>query len=504
MAGSESSPYWLFRFVYLRALGFIYVVAFLIAHHQVLPLLGHDGLEPADLYLERLGDSVSFWQLPTLFRFDASDAAFGFAAALGLLLAWLVLCGVENALVMATLWALQLSFVHVGQDFYGYGWEILLLEAGFLAIFLCPVRSWGALEDRTPPPFAVVVMLRWLVFRVMFGAGLIKIRGDACWRDLSCLVYHYETQPNPSPVSWLLHQAPLWFQQLGVLWNHFVELLAPWFVFGPRWVRTAAGACIVLFQCILIASGNLSFLNWLTLAITLACFDDGVFERVLPRRLSRLLAQRAASPLPSRVQHYVVLALACIVLVRSYQPITNMLSPHQRMNGSFDPLHLVNTYGAFGSVGKERDEVILEGTTDAVVAPDTRWHEYQFKCKPGDVSRRPCLITPYHYRLDWQMWFAALGDYRSEPFILSLIHKLLQNDPGTLSLIAENPFPNAAPRFIRAERYRYAFTHAGEPGYWKRKRLAPYLPPLAADDPRLLEFLVQQGYVRGSALNAAP
>jgi hypothetical protein len=193
-----------------------------------------------------------------------------------------------------------------------------------------------------------------------------------------------------------------------------------------------------------------------------------------------------------------VRVLAALVLLLSYAPLVNMLSRHQRMNTSYDPLQLVNSYGAFGSIGKVRDEVILEGTRAERPDAHAKWLPYEFKCKPGRVTRAPCWITPYHYRLDWQMWFAALSDAGREPWIVHLVYKLLKNDPGVLSLIANQPFPNAPPRYIRAERYRYHFTHLGDgnPAWWTRERIDSYLPPLSLDNPQLHAFLVQQGYMR--------
>jgi hypothetical protein len=487
----DEPRYWLTRFVFLRALGLVYFVAYAVLWNQMLPLFGSAGLTPAAPFVARLRQDSAFWQLPTLFYWDVSDAMLRAAAGIGLALSLALLCGAEHAAILAVLWVLYLSFVHVGQDWYAYGWEILLLETGFLACFLAPVRSVLPLAAATPPALPVIWLLRWLTFRVMFGAGLIKIRGDRCWRDLTCLAYHYETQPNPHPLSWLLHQAPLWFHRLGVGFNHLVELVVPFFLFTPPRVRRVAGLLVVVFQTFLIASGNLSFLNWLTLAIALACFDDSWFARVLPRMLVRRAERLEANKQPiGRGQRWLVGALCAFVLVASYAPVANMLSPGQRMNTSFEPLHLVNSYGAFGSVGKTRDEIILEGTSDAQLGPRTRWRAYEFKCKPGDVKRRPCWITPYHLRLDWQMWFAALSDYENEPWILHLIYKLLHNDEGTLSLLANRPFPDAPPRFIRAERYRYRFTHFGEgDAWWSRRRLGAYLPPLSRTDPSLREFL---------------
>jgi hypothetical protein len=337
------------------------------------------------------------------------------------------------------------------------------------------------------------VWLCWLAFRLMFGAGLIKLRGDACWRDLTCLYYHYETQPVPHALSRMLHWAPHWFHQVGVLFNHLVEVLAPWGLFVPR-LRHAAVAAIVAFQIILILSGNLSFLNWLSIAVALGCVDDRLWNKLLPGRVRANIAQAVAEP--SRARLGVAIAYSCLAGLLSISPVLNMLSPNQQMNTSFEPLHLLNSYGAFGSIDRERDQVILEGTSDPRLTAATRWRPYELKCQPGDVQRRPCWITPYHYRLDWQMWFAALSEASQEPWLVHLVYKLLQNDPGVLSLLQNRPFPRAPPRYVRAERYRYHFTRIGSQAYWRRERIGSYLPALSLDDPRLLDFLSEHGLLR--------
>jgi hypothetical protein len=493
--------YALTRFVLLRLLGFIYFIAFFSLARQLGPLLGHDGLLPADRFLERViaasgSRGAAFGKLPTLFLWlGASDGVLVAAAWIGIVLSLTVCAGATNALVQLALWALYLSFVHIGQVFYGYGWELQLAETGFLAIFLCPLRSLRPFPP-SPPPVVLILLFRWLVFRIMLGAGLIKLRGDPCWRDLTCLVYHYETQPIPSPLSYLLHQLPKSVHMLGVLFNHFVELCVPWFAFGPRRARHVAGVFLVLFQGILIVSGNLSFLNWLTIVPALACFDDGALGRLLPARQRERVAALAGRLCPSRAQNAAAFALAAVVLCLSVNPVSNLLSPRQAMNATFDRFALVNTYGAFGSVGRERYEVILEGTSDETVGESTRWLEYDLPCKPGDVRRRPCIITPYHYRLDWQIWFAAFKTYEQEPWIVNFVYKLLRGDRGAESLLAKNPFPNAPPQYIRAELYRYAFTRLGDGSgaWWRRDRVAEYLPPLSVDDEALLQFLDAYGF----------
>jgi lipase maturation factor len=492
--------YWLTRALFLRMLGLIYSVAYLALVRQVLPLIGSDGLLPARSFLARIREGQgslrsAFTEMPNVFWLGVSDRALLLGAWTGLLLSLLVLCGFCNAIVMALLWFLYMSFVDVGQIWYGFGWEILLLETGFLAIFLCPPLRLHSLPERTPPPAVVVWLLRWVLFRVMFGAGLIKIRGDECWRDLTCLVYHYETQPLPNPLSWYLHHLPPWVHKTGVLWNHFVELCVPWFMFGPRRVRHAAGMLLAAFQVTLILSGNLSFLNWLTLTLCISCFDDGLLGRLVPRRLRERAEQLAATARMRRPRQAVVWALAAVVAILSVQPVGNMLSSGQIMNTSFDRLRLVNTYGAFGSVGRKRPEIVLQGTYDTEINDSTRWIDYEFKCKPGDVNRRPCIVAPYQLRVDWEIWFAAMSDYRHHPWLVHLVWKLLQGDRGALSLLGKNPFTRGPPVAIRAELYEYQFTRPGEHGWWKRRRIEGYLPPLTLSDSSLQQFLGRQGWL---------
>jgi hypothetical protein len=486
------------RFLFLRLLGLVYLVAFLIVVNQWPPLLGSHGLLPARELLDSLAAGrgrglATFLGLPTLFWLDAGDAAFRAGGYVGLVLSGCVLLGFANVPILALLWFLYMSYVHAGRTFYGYGWEILLLETGFLAIFLAPPWRMGPFERRTPPSPIVIVLLRWLVFRLMFGAGLIKLRGDPCWRDLTCLVFHYETQPNPNPLSWYLHHLPAWFHRLEVGFNHVVELIAPWFVFGPRQARHLAGGLIVLFQVLLILSGNLSFLNWLTMAVAIACFDDGLLGRAVPAAIRDRLAERTAGTEESKARAMTTYALAIVVGLLSLNPIVNMLSPRQVMNTSFDPFDLVNTYGAFGSIGRERFEIVLEGTADAEPADAAAWVEYQFKCKPGDPGRRPCWVSPYHYRLDWQMWFAAMPGAGTPPWLVRLVAKLLAGDAGVRGLLAPGPFQDRPPRWIRGRLYRYEFTRPGETGWWRRALVGEYLPPLSSDSPVLAEYLSQTG-----------
>lgn len=489
--------HWLLRSLLLRGTGLVYVVAFATLALQGPGLLGPDGITPVEPYLRHLeavvGDaSAAFWRWPSVFWWSASDAALVGAGWLGVALGAAAMLGVAHGALFLVLWLLQLSILHVGQSWYGFGWEIQLAETGFLALVLAPWRSWHAFDPRAAPPRTTVWLWRWLVLRVMLGAGLIKVRGDPCWEELMCLVYHYETQPNPSPLSWLFHHAPRGVHQAGVLFNHLVELVAPLAALGPRPFRPAAGVLFVVFQGVLIASGNLAFLNWLTLVACLSCFDDRDLLRAVPPRWRPALEARLPAPVPGLLHARARTpslarglrgAVVAVVAWLSVEPVANLMSPFQAMNRSYDRLHLVNSYGAFGGVTRDRYEMVVEGTLDPL-GPTTRWRAYAFPCKPGDPRRRPCLVTPYHLRLDWQMWFVPLGgDAEDHRWLLPFLGKLLAAEPVVLDLLADDPFDGARPRYLRVQRYRYRFTDPGEEGWWVREPAGTFVAPLSLDDP---------------------
>ncbi len=469
----------------------IYAVGFLVAINQILPLIGANGLLPAGIFLQHVGDALGspgagFVQIPSIFWFSHSDTFLLTSAWIGFILSCVVLAGFANAPLLAILWFLYMSFVNVGQDWYGYGWEIQLLETGFLAIFLCPLLDARPFPKRAPP-MPIITLFRWLTFRIMLGSGLIKIRGDEVWRNGTALFYHFETQPLPGPLSRWFHFLPRVVLKTGVWFNWLAELVAPWFVFWPRLARHIAGSVIVGLQIILILSGNLSFLNWLTIIPALACFDDGFWSKLLPGPLVRRAEAARDRAIPSRPMLTTAWIVTAVVAVLSIQPVSNMLSTGQIMNTSFDRLNLVNTYGAFGSVGRERLNVVFEGTMDSIPDERANWKAYPYKGLPTALDKQPPQIAPYQLRLDWQMWFAAMSTPEEYPWTLTLVSKLLRNDPGAVGLFAGNPFPGKPPRYIRAILYRYSFAQAGNPDgrWWERERVGEaWLPAMSADDPR--------------------
>ncbi|MDB5284799.1 MAG: lipase maturation factor family protein [Bacteroidota bacterium] len=501
-AAGGRPTYWLTRFVILRLLGVIYAVAFLVAINQIVPLIGENGLLPVGIYLMQVSHALGsagagFVRLPSLFWIWHSDTALLIVAWAGFVLSCIVVAGYANAPLLGILWFLYMSIIHAGQDWYGYGWEIQLTETGFLAIFLCPLVDMRPFPKR-PPPFPIIVLFRWLTFRIMLGSGMIKFRGDKVWRNGTALYYHFETQPIPGPLSRWFHFLPRTALKIGVWFNWLGELIAPWFIFWPRVARHIAGSVIVLFQVSIILSGNLSFLNWLTILPALACFDDGFWARLLPRVLVRkaeAAAEHAEESRPMLTRSWIV---AGIVALLSIQPVINMLSTEQVMNISFDPLDLVNTYGAFGSVGQERLNVVFEGTMDDTTGNKANWKPYIYKGLPVLLDKQPPQIAPYQLRLDWQMWFASMSTADQYPWTYNLVWKLLHNDPGAVGLFAANPFPGKPPRFIRATLYRYQFAKPGNPqgNYWTRERIGDWIPAVSVNDSRLVGFLEYEGWVR--------
>ncbi|MGI5439393.1 lipase maturation factor family protein [Streptomyces shenzhenensis] len=458
-----ASEYWLSRLVFQRALATVYLVAFLTAALQFRALIGERGMLPVPRFVAR----VPFRRAPSLFHLHYSDRFFASCCWTGCAVSAALLAGLDSLLPTAGAmalwlvpWALYLSIVNVGQTWYAFGWESLLLEVGFLAVFLG--------NDEVSPPMAVLFLLRWILFRLEFGAGLIKMRGDPCWRKLTCLYYHHETQPMPGPLSWFFHRLPGPLHRVEAAANHVTQLVVPVLLFTPQPVASAAAALMIVTQLWLVLSGNFSWLNWITIVLALSAI-----------RFPGTPPPVAAAPL---WYVCVVLAAAALVLFLSYRPVLNMVSRRQVMNRSFDPLHLVNTYGAFGSISRVRYEVVVEGTLDAVPRADAGWREYEFKGKPGDPRRWPRQFAPYHLRLDWLMWFAALSPAYAGEWFGALVERLLENDRDTLRLLRRSPFPpDRPPRYVRARLFRYRYTtwrELRETGAcWERTYVREFLPP---------------------------
>ena len=472
--------FWLARLVLQRGVALIYLVAFLTVVNQFKPLLGERGLLPVPAFLRR----TSFREAPSLFHWRYSDRLLSVVAWTGVVLSACAALGLVDAGPVwlsvgawLLLWALYLSIVNVGQQFFGFGWESMLLEAGFFTAFLAP--------SHVQPSVLPMLILRWMLFRTEVGAGLIKLRHDPCWRDLTCLYYHYETQPLPNPLSPYFHRLPRLSHRMGIVISHFVQVIVPFALFAPQPYASLAAALCIAQQLWLIVSGNYSWLNWLTVILGFSAISDRFLRAMLPVRVPVLLQAR---PLPFDMLLY---AVAAGTLLLSIRPALNLFSKHQLMNYSYNRYHLVNAYGAFGSVGRERYEIVLEGTVDTVLTPATVWQEYGFRAKPGDVMRRPPQIAPYHLRLDWMIWFLPFSVIVSgggihvrgyEVWFFRFVRKLLAGDRGLLRLMGTNPFAEQPPYFVRAQFYRYHFadprTRATTGAWWTREVLGTYMEPV--------------------------
>jgi hypothetical protein len=469
---------WLARLLIERLLGAIYLVAFVVALRQFPALCGERGLERSAEVVRH----HRFLEAPSLFWWGYTDRRLRAVTWIGIGLSVATVLGIPAALplplTMLTwllLWALYLSIVNAGGTFYAFGWESQLCEAGFLAIFLG--------NAVTAPALPVLLLFRWLGFRVEFGAGLIKLRGDACWRDLTCMDYHHETQPLPGPLSWYAHRAPRWFHRAEAFGNFVAQLVLPFGLFLPQPIASVAAAGMVVTQLYLVTTGNYAFLNWVTIAPLLGALSDGAVRAALPFVPAVAPANPEAQP-----GWYVVLvvALAAVIVMLSLPVVLNLASRRQLMNYSFDPFRLVGTYGAFGSVTKVRNEVVVEGTESDDPGDEVAWQEYGFQGKPGDVRRRPPQVAPYHLRLDWLMWFIPISPGHAGTWFETLLARLLAADRPTLALLRRDPFEGRRPAFVRARLFRYRFTTREERrasgAWWERTPIGTLIGPARLRD----------------------
>lgn len=493
----EPATHFLTRWIFLRALGLVYLVAFVSLATQINGLIGHHGILPADQFMSAVAQQCDahafgperYHLLPTLCWFDSSDGFLDFQCAAGIALAVLLIAGIAPAPCLVLLWLIYLSLVTVGRDFLAFQWDNLLLEAGFLAIFFAPLQFLPQPSREAPPSRLVLWLLRLLLFKLMFSSGCVKLlSGDPNWRNLTALTFHYQTQPLPTWIGWYACQLPPWFQKFSCAAMFAIELGAPWLIFAPRRIRFLGAAALASLQILILLTGNYTFFNWLTLALCLLLLDDFVLETIIPTRLRRTLLfnlQPSGSRLSPRWPRPVLIILAVIVLSASGFQLaltlgcrSQLLVPFGWLEEELAPFRTVNNYGLFAVMTTERREIVVEGSDDG-----TNWLAYEFKYKPGDVDRRPGFIAPFQPRLDWQMWFAALSSARQNPWFLNFCERLLQGSPAVLGLLANNPFPGRPPRYVRAEFYNYRFTDFAERratgAWWKREFIGEYLPPIS-------------------------
>ena len=472
----EPESYALVSWLFLRGLGAIYLSAFVSLGVQILGLVGHDGISPLDRYLPAARGAwhtAAYWRLPTLFWLDASDTMLVAGAIIGAVLGALVMAGVLVRPSLIALFVLYLSCVYAGQIFMNFQWDQLLLESGFLAIFL------------TGGTRIVVWLYRLLVFRFLFLAGVVKLAsGDATWRNLTALQYHFWTQPLPTPLAWHAAQLPDWLLSALTGLTLATELAVVFLIFLPRRPRAVAGIMALALQLAILLTGNYNFFNLLTMLLCLFLFDDRQLRRVLPRGLAGWI--RAQAPQPGRSAAVLATMVALIVvpvgLNLIWSPIWGFSLPLAGwLTEAIAPLGIVNPYGVFAVMTTKRPEIVVEGSDDGLT-----WREYEFPYKAGPTNRPLKWNIPHQPRLDWQLWFAAFEGAAQNRWIEGLLFRLLQGSPQVLGLLASNPFPDHPPKFVRAELYDYVFSgpelraRTGE--VWVRRLEGMYFPQVSLED----------------------
>jgi lipase maturation factor 1 len=479
------------RYIFLRGLALIYLIAFASLLGQIQGLAGSQGIVPAQTLMEKLKTEVAnsniglerFHLVPTLAWWSASDRALNWQCGAGVGLALLLLFGIAPAPALFLLWCLYLSLTSVCSPFLDFQWDNLLLETGFLAIFFAPLQ-WVERPSRQARPSSVALwLLRWLIFRLMLESGCVKLMsGDASWWHFTALRVHYETQPLPTWIGWYAHQLPSGVQAVCTVVMFFIELVGPVLVFAGRRARLIAAGIFVLFQVAIMLTGNYTFFNLLTILLCVPLLDDRVLQW-----FGRKAAVAEAAPPLSRCPRWprlILLPVGMVIVLVTFIELMGTMGVAQRwptpviaLFAWVQPLRSFNRYGLFAVMTKTRPEIIIEGSNNGL-----DWQAYEFKYKPGDLKGKPRFVAPYQPRLDWQMWFAALEDPRQNPWLVNLEVRLMQNSPEVLALMGRNPFPKAPPKYIRAQLYEYHFTdmatRRATGQWWRREYLGVYLPPI--------------------------
>ena len=495
---------------FLRALAVIYLIAFVSLWLQVDGLVGSDGISPANQFLPPVRTQLgpdAYMLLPTLCWFNSSNAFLHSLCGGGVLFSLLLICDIAPALSLLALFVLYLSLTIVGQVFFNFQWDVLLLETGFLSIFFAPWRlrpalPWfqprWAIPARAPVSIAALFLLKLLLFKLMLMSGVVKLTsGDPSWWNLTALDYHYWSQPLPTIFGWWADKSPEWFKHFSVGFCLVVEIIVPFFIWAPRRLRLIAAGLLIFLQLAIAITGNYCFFNLLTIALCVLLIDDSVAASLCRGAFSRTLntaTQRrgyGGAPggrvLSERLRGYTAVVVIIVtvpinvwLLFGAFKPLAQ--PPHALMNiyEKLQPFRILNGYGLFRVMTKDRCEIILEGSTDGI-----DWMPYEFKWKPGDLKRAPGWCAPHQPRLDWQMWFAALETPRENPWFIALVFRLLQGSRDVNTLLAFNPFPDKPPRYVRGMFYRYRFTRVDElrqtGAWWKREELREYLPTLSLD-----------------------
>jgi hypothetical protein len=454
------------RRVFLTLLGLVYLCAFVSLWEQIHGLVGSGGVLPAVRLLEAATETLGaarFWRLPTLFWLWPSDLGLHVLCAGGALAALALTLGLAPRLAAGLAWLFYLSLVSIGGIFLGYQWDALLLEAGVLSIWLAAPQLRPRAASAAPVEPLAVWLLRFLLFKLMFLSGAVKLLSeDVAWRNFTAMNFHYWTQPLPSPSSWWIHQLPAWLHAAEAGGTFVLELLLPWLIFAPRPWRWLAFPGIAGLQLLIFSTGNYGFFNLLCFALAILVLDDAVLSRVP----ADAVGDRISGWSPRR---RVFAAFAIAMFSLSLLRVTDRLqvslwrpAPLVALQDATAQFHSVNAYGLFAVMTTRRDEIALEGSHDGQL-----WRRYAFRYKPGPPDLAPAWAGLHMPRLDWQLWFAALRGCRGAPWFHAFLERVLQGQPAVIDLLAENPFPERPPRYLRTPLSSYTFTALGARSWWR-------------------------------------
>lgn len=476
------------RWVFLRLMGVIHLMAFGSYATQILGLNGSHGVISTKSFLDAVNLQVGperYYLFPTLAWFNSSDVFIQGMANMGVVLSILVILGVCTGPALVLLMVLWLSLVAGGGEFTGFQSDGMLVEATLLSLFVAP---WSLFEPpwpvkkrwraQSPPHWAGIWLLRLMIFRFMFASGLVKILShDPTWADFTALHYHFETQPLPTPLGWYAHQLSMPMLKLLVAGMFASELVAPFLMFGTAWMRYLGCLMICGLQVGIILTGNYTFLNYLTIVLAVSMLDDRFFERLLPKALVGNIQSTQDEPRRARVLPWLAAPMFVLALTAMLATVGVRLPLLYQLSTLADPLYIAGHYGVFAVMTTTRPEIIFEGSDDGKT-----WLPYELQNKPDDPRRAPPWVAPHMPRLSWRLWFAAMGPPGDSIWVISLIQSMLRNDPGVMCFFERNPFPDHPPKYIRAWTYNYHFTtpaqHAASGDWWWRDDKRVWLQPL--------------------------
>jgi lipase maturation factor 1 len=491
------------RWIFLRALGLIYFSAFYSLVFQITGLIGPTGILPAGDYLQAVSGALPsqrYWFAPTLLWFGASDHALLAICWVGIISSLLLVLNFWPRGMLAVCFICFLSFVSAAQDFSGYQSDGMLLEAGFISLFFAPPGFRPALGREHPPSRLSPFLLQWEWFRIYFESGVAKIAsGDLAWRNLTAMDDYYQNGPLPTWLGWYVQQLPHWFHAFATVLTLVIEVALVWMLFLPRRFRIICFFIVTPFEISIILTANYTFLNYLVLVLGFLLLDDRFIEWIVPQKIRQLIdkqssADAAAPPLPDENWHTRLreiltpagrtLTLVCLlwILYATSAQLAWMLFRGLPLPESpvraLEPFRIANRYGLFAVMTHGRYEIEFQGSRDGKT-----WLAYPFRYKPQDVAQAPGIYAPYQPRFDWNLWFASLGSWRENHFVVWTEERLLRSEPDVLALFAANPFAGGPPPTqIRAVLWQYWFTDLktkrAQGAWWRRELLGAYAPSL--------------------------